>query len=147
MTAIRPARPEDAAALAQLARAAYARYVPLIGREPPPMLQDFPADIGDGVVWVAGNGPDGYVVCRPKGGDWLIENVAVAPDCQGCGIGNALISFAEAQGRARGFARVTLYTNARMTDNLAMYPRLGYTETGRREEMGLDRVFFVKNLS
>lgn len=146
---IAPALPDDASALARIARAAYERYVPLIGREPAPMLQDFPADIADGAVWTARGaaGPVGYVVARPQGEDWLLENVAVAPEAQGTGLGRRLIARAEAEGAARGFARVVLYTNAKMTANLALYPRLGYVETGRRREDGFDRVFFVKALA
>ncbi len=145
---IDPALPDDASALVRIARAAYETYVPLIGREPAPMLQDFPADIADGAVWTArgADGPVGYVVARPKGEDWLLENVAVAPEAQGTGLGKRLIERAEAEGAARGFARVVLYTNAKMTANLALYPRLGYVETGRGREDGFDRVFFVKPL-
>ncbi len=146
---IAPALPDDASALARIARAAYETYVPLIGREPAPMLQDFPADIADGAVWTArvADGPVGYVVARPKGEDWLLENVAVAPEAQGTGLGKRLIARAEAEGAARGFARVILYTNAKMTANLSLYPSLGYVETGRREQDGFDRVFFVKALA
>ena len=39
-----------------------------------------------------------------------------------------------------------LYTNARMTENLSLYPHLGYVEVERREEDGFDRVFFEKGL-
>ena len=38
---IRQAMPEDAARIRAIARAAYAKYVPRIGREPPPMVADF----------------------------------------------------------------------------------------------------------
>ena len=39
-----------------------------------------------------------------------------------------------------------LYTNEKMTANLSIYLRLGYTETGRRIEDGFKRVFFEKLL-
>src|SRR5262252_2834585 len=38
---IRKATAEDAARIRAIARAAYAKYVPRIGREPPPMVVDF----------------------------------------------------------------------------------------------------------
>jgi GNAT superfamily N-acetyltransferase len=142
--AIRPARSADAAGLAEIARAAYAPYAGDLGFEPPPMRQDFPADIAAGAVWMCDGG---YVVARAKGADWLIENVGVAPGRQGRGAGRALIAFAEAEGRRRGFARVVLYTHARMARPLALYPRLGYVETARRTENGLDRVYFAKRLA
>ena len=42
---IRPAGPEDVDAIRRIARAAYALYVPRIGREPAPMVADFTASI------------------------------------------------------------------------------------------------------
>lgn len=146
MTAIRPARASDAPALARIAVDAYSPYIAAIGREPPPLRQDFPADIAEGACWVAGDPPDGYVVAREKAGDWLLENVAVAPRARGTGLGRALIGFAEAEGARRGFARIVLYTHAKMTRNLDLYPRLGYRQTGRRTEAEMNRVFFEKAL-
>lgn len=42
---------------------------------------------------------------------------------------------------------VHLYTNEKMVENLAIYPRLGYAETGRRHEDGFNRVYFEKRLT
>lgn len=146
MIEIRLAVPADADVLGALARAAYAPYVPLIGREPPPMLQDFAADITAERCWVAGRPPLGYVVAMPGPEAWLLENVAVSPEAQGTGTGRALIAHVEAMARAAGVDAVELYTHAKMTANRALYPRLGYIETDRRTENGLDRVFFRKAL-
>ena len=62
------------------------------------------------------------------------------------GIGKALVQFCEATALSQGLGSVSLYTNAKMTANLAIYPRLGYVEVGRRSEAGFDRVYFEKNL-
>ena len=48
--------------------------------------------------------------------------------------------------RAAGAVAVELYTNARMTENMSLYPRPGYAETGRALENGFDRVFYRKEL-
>jgi hypothetical protein len=42
---------------------------------------------------------------------------------------------------------MTLYTNEVMTENLAIYARLGYHETARRTEGGYSRVFMTKELN
>jgi len=139
---IREATPDDVTRLEAIARAAYAPYVPLIGREPPPMLQDFPADIAQGHVWVSGDPIVGYVVAQPNESDWLLENVAVDPEAQGTGLGRALIAHIEAMARAAGAEAIELYTHASMTANRRLYPLLGYVET----EHGLDRVYFRKSL-
>lgn len=155
---IRPARPEDAAAIRAIAEAAYAPFIPLIGRRPAPMDADFPAQIAAGRVWAAegeaqGQGAEGragailgYVALEFRADDALLESVAVHPRAAGRGLGRALIAFAEAEARRRGRSVLRLYTNARMTANLKLYPRLGYRETARRREDGFDRAFFEKPL-
>ena len=47
---IRRATAGDVARIVEIARAAYIKYVPRIGREPPPMLADFPAEIAAGLL-------------------------------------------------------------------------------------------------
>ena len=54
--------------------------------------------------------------------------------------------FAEDEARWRGYAEIRLYTNVVMRENLALYLRLGYHETGRGEEAGYQRVFMAKSL-
>ncbi len=76
----------------------------------------------------------------------MIENVAVRTDAQGRGIGRALIGFAEQRARDLQLSEVRLYTHELMTENLALYARLGYAETHRRSEGGFGRVFFAKRL-
>ena len=146
---IRPAVPADVPALEACARAAYARHVPLIGRQPAPMREDFDAAVERGHVHalVEADALAGYVVARPCGRATALENVAVLPDRAGRGLGRALIGFVEAEARRRGHEAVELYTNVAMAENLALYPRLGYVETGRRREDGFDRVYFRKTLA
>jgi ribosomal protein S18 acetylase RimI-like enzyme len=148
MTAIRTALPADAAAVAACVRAAYVGYVGRIGREPAPMTADHAALIAAGSVWVAHDAGEvvGVLVLHERDTALLIENVAVRPDRQGRGLGRALVRFAEEHARRAGLAEVTLYTNARMTENLRFYPALGYTEAGRGRQDGFDRVFFRKPL-
>ncbi len=146
---IRPAQQEDLAAVVACAEAAYAKYVERIGRKPAPMVADFAAQIDQGLVFVASDHDQamlGYVVCYGRGDHLHLENVAVHPQAQGRGVGRALIAFAEGKARSEGLVAVELYTNAKMSENLALYPALGYHETGRRHEAGFDRVFFRKEL-
>ncbi len=144
---IRPAGPDDLDAVRRIARAAYAPYVPRIGREPAPMVADFATSIAAGELWVAGAPVAGFVVAYPRGDHWHLENVAVEPSAQGTGLGGALIAHVEAMARAARARAVELYTNAQMTGNRSLYPRLGYAETGRAVEGGFDRVFYRKELA
>ncbi|KFI32799.1 acetyltransferase [Haematobacter missouriensis] len=142
---IRRAEAGDEPWIRACAERAYARYVPLIGQKPAPMIADFACQIAAGQVHVAlgDSGPLGFIVFYPQGDHMLLENVAVSPEAAGQGVGGVLIAFCEAQ--AAGMAGVRLYTNAKMVRNLAIYPRLGYVETGRRQEEGFDRVYFEKS--
>ncbi|MGP4691852.1 GNAT family N-acetyltransferase [Agrobacterium cavarae] len=65
----------------------------------------------------------------------LIFSVAVHPASAGKGIGPRLIAEAEHRARVAGKVRMTLYTNALMSRNIALYRKLGYRETGRRPNM------------
>jgi GNAT superfamily N-acetyltransferase len=145
---IRPARAGDVAAIGAIVDAAYAVYIPRMGKKPGPMLDDYAARVAEGVVWVAEQDGKvaGVVVLLPEDEHLLLDNVAVAPEAHGKGVGRALVAFAEAEARRRGHAEIRLYTHEKMTENIAMYPRLGYEETHRAQQAGYDRVFFRKKL-
>jgi ribosomal protein S18 acetylase RimI-like enzyme len=132
------------------AEQAYVHYVPVIGRKPAPMLADYAAQIAEGVVYVATDEEktfQGFIVFYAEDGHILLENVAVLPSAAGRGVGKSLMSFCENAGRERGMKTVQLYTNALMTDNLWMYPRLGYVQIAQRTEDGFNRVYFEKRLT
>jgi GNAT superfamily N-acetyltransferase len=144
----RPARPDEAPALRDLVRAAYAKYVPRLGREPAPMRDDHAARIAAGQAWVLEHDGAlvGALVLEDEPGALLLYNIAVAPAAQGQGIGTRLIAFTEAEARRRGYALLRLYTNELMVENVAMYGHLGFTETHRGSEAGHRRVYFEKRL-
>jgi ribosomal protein S18 acetylase RimI-like enzyme len=145
---IRQATAKDEPAIRDCAQQAYARYVPLIGKKPAPLVADFRAQIAAGHVYVAadeGGELQGFIVFYPEGKGILLENVAVLPGAAGRGIGKSLIRFCEDEARRRDFDAVHLYTNEKMTENLSFYPHLGYIEVARRTEEGFNRVFFEKS--
>jgi len=143
---IRPAVGADVPAIAALTADAYRMYIERIGRAPAPMLADHTALVDAGEVWVAelAGSVAGVLVVRDTPPALFLESVAVAPALQGRGIGRALVEHAELLAAERRLAAVELYTNARMTENLQLYPRLGYVEVDRRHQDGYDRVFFRK---
>jgi ribosomal protein S18 acetylase RimI-like enzyme len=142
------ARRGDDGAILALVREAYAKYVPRIGKEPGPMLDDYARRIDQGAAWVLkhGDAVRGVLVLIDDPGYLLLENVAVDPDCQGQGLGRKLIEFAESEGKRRGYAEIRLYTHATMVENIALYLRLGYEETHRATQSGYARVFMRKSL-
>ena len=145
---IRQAEPGDTDAVQFCAQAAYQMYVERIGKQPAPMMADFAGQISDGIVWVltVQNAVAGFVVYYSRGDHIHLENVAVDPEYRGKGLGGRLIKYVEDQALCNGAQAVELYTNAKMTENLKLYPRLGYAEIVRRREDGFDRVYFRKDL-
>lgn len=146
---IRLANIGDIPAITCCAEQAYEKYVGRIGKKPMPMVQDFGKAVAEGVVWVieADNAFAGYLIAYEKTpGSLHVENVAVPPEHQGKGLGKRLLAFAEDLARMRGLPQIDLYTNEKMTENLSVYPHLGFIEVDRREEHGFARIYYEKRL-
>ena len=140
---IRSATADDVARIGAIARAAYIKYVPRIGREPAPMAADFDAEIAAHrvVVIEAAGKVSGYMVAWPEADAYFIDDLAVDPGCHGDGLGRRLIDHAAAQARRLHLPALRLYTNVVMSENLAMYAHIGFVETHRAIDKGFDRVY------
>jgi ribosomal protein S18 acetylase RimI-like enzyme len=131
---IRRAALADASAVRDLTRAAYAQWVPIMGREPKPMLADYEqaavANLID-LLYVGGEHA-ALIEMVPKADHLLIKNIAVAPNFQGRGYGSKLMAHAERVAHSRGHKETRLFTNTLMATNIKLYIRLGY-RTDREE--------------
>ena len=145
---IRPARVEDASMITECVAAAYRHYIIRLGKPPGPMLNDYGKMIQQHRVFVLTDGARilGVLVLIRQNRSLLVDNVAVHPDYQGRGLGRKLMALAEEEARSLRFPAVTLYTNERMTENIDLYKKLGYTETARKTEQGYQRVYMQKSL-
>lgn len=146
---IRSATAGDVARIGAIARAAYVKYVPRIGREPAPMVADYEAEIAAHpvvVIETAGK-VSGYMVAWPEPDAYFIDNIAVDPECQGEGLGRCLIEHAAAEATRLRLPALRLYTNAVMSENLSMYAHLGFVETHRVFEKGFHRVYMRRGPS
>lgn len=145
---IRRATPADVATIVELVQRAYGHYVARIGVRPRPMDADYAELVAAHRVWVAVDATIivGTIVLIAEQDHLEVGNVAVDPQYQGNGVGRALLAFAEDEARRGGAHEVRLFTHAAMTENRAYYPRLGYVQTDRRMDDGLDRVFFAKRV-
>jgi len=146
---IRLATPKDRDAVERIVREAYSVYLDRMGKPPGPMLDDYAALIADGAVTVLYEAGEvlAILVLLPQADHLLLDNIAVRPDSQGIGLGRQLIGVAEAEALRLGFVELRLYTHQTMTENIALYSRLGFVETGRGREDGYDRVFMTKRLT
>jgi ribosomal protein S18 acetylase RimI-like enzyme len=125
---LRRAEPADAEAIATLTRAAYAKWMSVIGRAPKPMTADYDVAVrahlidllyADGVLAALVE-----CICEPD--HLLIENLAVAPAHQGRGYGRKLMGHVEDLAHTLGLGEVRLYTNTLFAENIGFYRSLGY---------------------
>jgi ribosomal protein S18 acetylase RimI-like enzyme len=88
----------------------------------------------------------GLIVLVVEDEGFAVDNVAVDPAHQGRGVGRTLLEHAEAAARRAGCGWIYLYTHERMTENLALYSRIGYVEYDRRPVGGARLVYLRKQL-
>lgn len=135
---LRLAEPHEAVLVRDFTRAAYAAWVPLIGREPLPMTADYEAAMKANRfdLLYADNELVGLVETVADGDLLLVVNVAVRPDREGQGLGRRLMAHAEALAADQGLKGLRLYTNQRFERNIRLYQAIGYAidreDTGPR---------------
>ena len=150
MTAIvvRSARPSDVDTIRAIVQAAYSKWVPIIGREPRPMVADYDSaierhqfgllQVGDEIV--------GLVETTLKADHIWIENIAVKPGEQGKGYGSILIAHTEKLAVDAGVGEIRLLTNEQFESNIALYSKARFAIDGREPFMGGMTVYMSKKL-
>jgi ribosomal protein S18 acetylase RimI-like enzyme len=138
---IRPVRPDEHQALGELTVAAYAAIEPAVveADDYAGELRDVAGRVSDADVLVAVDdagmvlggvtyvpGPDStWAVFREPDGAG-IRMLAVAPEAQGRGVGEALSRACVARARAAGRGQILLHSTDRMTTAHRLYERLGF---------------------
>jgi ribosomal protein S18 acetylase RimI-like enzyme len=145
---IRPAVAADVPRITACVCAAYLQWIERIGRQPRPMLQDYASVITTSMVHVAevDGRIAGVLELALTDEGFLLDSVAVDPAFRNRGVGRALLEFAEAEARRRGFDSIYLMTNEKMTENQALYARIGYVLFDRRKVGTYSRVLMRKRL-
>jgi N-acetylglutamate synthase-like GNAT family acetyltransferase len=130
---MRRATPADAAAVRDLTRTAYAKWIPLIGREPKPMTANYEQAVVDHIIdlYEENNVPVALIEVIPQASSLLIENIAVLPNQQGKGLGDLLLNHAATIARSLHLSELQLYTNAAFVSNIEFYARRGFQEFQR----------------
>jgi N-acetylglutamate synthase-like GNAT family acetyltransferase len=141
---IRQARMDEAGAIRALVRAAYAKWVPVIGREPRPMLADYAEALQRhrfDLVEASGQ-LVALIETELREGHLWVENIAVRPELQGQGLGRQLLAHADALARAAGVSEIRLLTNGKMAANRRLYASVGFRED-REEPFGDGTVVYL----
>ena len=139
----------DAEDIRALTREAYAKWVPILGREPLPMTADYVAALREhrfDLVEIGGR-LAALIETADEGGRLLIINVAVAPAYQGRGLGRRLMAEAEAIAARLRAPTIRLFTNKLFAANIALYQRLGYAIDREEPFMGGATVHMSKQVS
>jgi GNAT superfamily N-acetyltransferase len=145
---IRPAVLEDARGIRALTRAAYAKWAPLIGREPMPMQADYERAVAEHTIdlLVVNGALAGLVETILRPDHLWIENVAVAPEQQGRGFGRLLLDHVERRALQSGRKQIRLLTNQAFAANLALYAKLGYAIDRTEPFRGGTTVHMIKRI-
>ena len=148
--AFRRAAIEDADAIRNAVRSAYAKWVPVIGREPRPMVADYQEAVRKHEVEMlfSNNLLVGLIETIQQLDHLWIENIAVLPEQQGKGWGKHLLAYADQKALKSACDEIRLLTNEAFTSNVALYERCGY-RIDRKEpfHLGGITVYMSKNLS
>jgi len=126
--AFRTAGPADAAAIRDLTRAAYARWIPVIGREPRPMTADYGAAVVAHRIDLMEEGRRlvGLIEMLARPDHLFLVNLAIAPERQGGGLGKILLAHAHAVARDLRLPTIALGTNRAFSANLRFYAGQGF---------------------
>lgn len=127
---------------------AYSKYISRLGTKPAPMESDYYNLLDTQEMFVCERDKIvvGTIILAQAENSLRIDNVAISPLAQGNGYGKILMQFAELMATWRDYTVITLYTNERMVENIALYIKMGFTETDRRTANGFNRVFFRKEI-
>lgn len=144
-------QPSDAGEILTIQRAAFVSEALIYG-DPnmPPLVQtldELKSEMTDAIGWVARIGPRlvGVIRARESDGLLLIGRIAIAPDLQGYGIGQALLEAAEQHSDA---AESELFTGSLSEANIRLYERCGYRIADRVDNAdGTAQVFMRKRIA
>jgi len=148
MMKLRPATLADASAVAVCVNNAFGHYIERIGMKPAPMEMDYEHEIREHQVFVVEDAGQvvGSLVLGVTEEGFLLDVIAVDPKYWGKGVGRIMLEHAEAEAKKQGFDSIYLFTHEKMTENQALYKRIGYVEYDRRLEYGRKRVYMRKPL-
>ncbi|MEQ1408633.1 GNAT family N-acetyltransferase [Neorhizobium sp. Rsf11] len=86
----------------------------------------------------------GCVFLKPEPGFLYLGKLAIAPECQGKGLGRRLLAIAEDVARKEGLPSLRLETRIELAGNHATFARWGFSRTAENSHPGFDRVTSIE---
>lgn len=137
---IRPAARADLGTLGDIERASGQQYreygLDHVADDEPAPIEVLARYANDGRAWVAvdhSDQPIGYIIVDIIDGCGHIEQVSVAPDHQGQGIGRGLVEQVESWAISRSLPSITLTTFDHVRWNRPLYAHLGFRVLSQNE--------------
>lgn len=144
----RPGLPVDASLIRAFVRAIFAKWVPVMGREPLPMTADYDLALQAHGFELAYLDDElaGVLETVTQADHLWVETVAVRSDLQGHGLGQILMSRAADEARNKGLPELRLLTNAALKSNLQFYAANGFVQDKTEPFRGGFVVWFSKKV-
>ncbi len=144
----RKAVTEDLENIRSCVKAAFSPYIPILGKEPGPMKEDYELAILRDEIWLSYEKDklEGFIYLIREPDHLTYEVLAVNPEFQGRGIGKKLLRFGEDKCGEYGYRDICLLTNEAFEVPKRMYPRYGYLEYKRGVEDGYRRIYYRKTI-
>ena len=126
---IRRGAADDVDLIHSFTRAAYKKWIPLIGREPLPMAADYETAITthqfdllykEGVLAA-------LIETIARDDHLHIQNLCVSPKFQRLGLGSQLLNYAQEMAKQKNLPALRLDTNKYFTGNVDLYLRHGFS--------------------
>ena len=130
-------------------RQSYAKWVPLIGREPLPMSANYEQTIETNRFDLFYQDQELAALLETINNEdhLLIENVCVAPFLQRMGIGKSLLDYAEELAKDACYDMIRLNTNKFFEGNVDLYLRHGYAIDWEKPVVGGIHVHMKKSIA
>ena len=129
-------------------RAAYAKWIPLIGREPLPMAADYETAIREHKfdLLYKGGTLAALIETITRADHLHIQNLCVSPKFQRLGLGSQLLNYAQEMAKQKNLPALRLDTNKYFTGNVDLYLRHGFSIAWEKPVDGGVHVHMVKRI-
>ena len=139
---------EDVDLIRDFTRAAYAKWIPLIGREPLPMAADYETALRQHRfdLLYKTNALAALIETIARSDHLHIQNLCVSPKFQRLGLGSQLLNYAQDMAVGENLPALRLDTNKFFTGNVDLYLRHGFSIDWEKPVDGGVHIHMVKQI-
>ena len=145
---IRRGTTQDVDLIRDFTRAAYAKWIPLIGREPLPMAADYETALRQHRfdLLYKTNALAALIETIARSDHLHIQNLCVSPKFQRLGLGSQLLNYAQDMAVGENLPALRLDTNKFFTGNVDLYLRHGFSIDWEKPVDGGVHIHMVKRI-